>query len=249
MAAVKTAMISCSLATTRVDLGDMLIGHPLDVCLGRAFWSSSDACLSLTSFLTASLASRRRLRTAILADWRLRPDVRQLGRFLAALFAHRRHKYRIRSPMEAGFNPRSLADGFFNLGTHALSRAGTLMVRNQAEQRWPSATVRRPWSRSTPRAPCVQQDRLAMARWICRLFLNATMDWSILVLYVCLDVGRSCSSLGHPGSTGHLIAVKCKPGFFVLAHDHALGAHRAWKMENTLQAASGHGTGQMPWHP
>ena len=92
------------------------------------FWSSSEACLSLTSFFTASLASRRRFRVAILA---FSPSLRA-----SLVISLRRSSLiggigtRMRSPMLAGFRPRSLSRMAFSiLAPMPFSQGCTLIVR------------------------------------------------------------------------------------------------------------------------
>eukprot|EP01139_Manchomonas_bermudensis_P005822 Amastigsp_a175776_3.p1 type:complete len:251 gc:universal Amastigsp_a175776_3:890-138(-) len=124
----QTAMMSCSLAATSLSTSAM--NRSVDFCTSSCARrsSSSEASLSLTSFLTPSLASRRRLRIATLA---CSPSARTtLVSSLRRSSVMAGMGTRIRSPWVAGLRPRSESRMAFSiLAPMPFSHGDTLMVR------------------------------------------------------------------------------------------------------------------------
>ena len=121
-------MMSFSFDTTSASISAMCLSVAFWISVSERFWSSSVASLSLTRRLMASLASRRRLRMAILA---FSPSERTI-----LVISLRRSSLiggigtRIRSPMLAGFRPRSLSRMAFSIfAPMPFSHGCTLMVR------------------------------------------------------------------------------------------------------------------------
>ncbi|MNR38848.1 hypothetical protein D3C85_1569850 [compost metagenome] len=135
-------MISASFWTTILSMS----ATARSVSFWTSSWerrsSSSEISLSLTSFFSASLASRRRLRTAILAS---SPSLR------TTLVRSRRRSSvragigtRMVSPMEMGFKPRSDSRIAFSIGPAICFSYGcTLIVRASTRftlATWPTGT-------------------------------------------------------------------------------------------------------------